>query len=96
MNIFLFDHTSDDPCKKSLIFLCVPLMCGVCMILNFRMRSAFRKQRNQIGELNARIEDSLLGHKVVKAFTNEEVENEKFEKDTQLQTKSERIPISSG
>lgn len=49
-------------------------MCGVCMILNFRMRSAFRKQRNQIGELNARIEDSLLGHKVVKAFTNEEVE----------------------
>ena len=64
-----------------MIFLCVPLMCGVCMILNFRMRSAFRKQRNQIGELNARIEDSLLGHKVVKAFTNEEVENEKFEKD---------------
>ena len=64
-----------------MIFLCVPLMCGVCMILNFRMRSAFRKQRNQIGELNARIEDSLLGHKVVKAFTNEEVENVKFEKD---------------
>ena len=64
-----------------MIFLCVLLMCGVCMILNFRMRSAFRKQRNQIGELNARIEDSLLGHKVVKAFTNEEVENVKFEKD---------------
>ena len=52
-----------------LIFVCVPLMVGVCMTLNFRMRGAFRKQRNQIGELNARIEDSLLGHKVVKAFT---------------------------
>ena len=64
-----------------LIFLCVPLMIGVCMTLNFRMRGAFRKQRNQIGELNARIEDSLLGHKVVKAFTNEEIENTKFEKD---------------
>lgn len=64
-----------------LIFLCVPLMIGVCMTLNFRMRGAFRKQRNQIGELNARIEDSLLGHKVVKAFTNEDIENHKFEND---------------
>lgn len=64
-----------------LIFLCVPLMIGVCMTLNFRMRGAFRKQRNQIGELNARIEDSLLGHKVVKAFTNEEIETSKFETD---------------
>lgn len=64
-----------------LIFACVPLMIGVCMTLNFRMRGAFRRQRNQIGELNARIEDSLLGHKVVKAFTNEEIENKKFEKD---------------
>ncbi len=65
----------------ALIFLCVPLMIGVCMTLNFRMRAAFRRQRNQIGELNARIEDSLLGHKVVKAFTNEEVEQGKFEQD---------------
>lgn len=64
-----------------IIFLFVPLMIGVCMVLNFRMRGAFRKQRNQIGELNARIEDSLLGHKVVKAFTNEEIEEQKFEKD---------------
>ncbi len=64
-----------------LIFLFVPIMCVVCMILNFRQRSAFRKQRNQIGELNARIEDSLLGQKVVKAFTNEGVEESKFEVD---------------
>ena len=64
-----------------LIFLCVPIMIAVCMPLNFKVRGIFRKQRNQIGELNARIEDSLLGHKVVKAFTNEEIENEKFEKD---------------
>ncbi|MBQ7776726.1 MAG: ABC transporter ATP-binding protein [Lachnospiraceae bacterium] len=64
-----------------IIFLCIPLMLAVCMPLNFFVRATFRKQRNQIGELNARIEDSLLGHKVVKAFTNEEIENEKFERD---------------
>ena len=56
-------------------------MIFVCMKLNFRMKSVFRIQRSHIGELNARIEDSLLGHKVVKAFANEEVERAKFEVD---------------
>lgn len=65
----------------AIIFLCIPLMAVVCTTFNLRMRSVFRRQRQQIGELNARIEDSLLGQKVVKAFTNEEVENKKFEKD---------------
>lgn len=64
-----------------IIFVFVPIMILVCMLLNFRMRKAFSKQRNQIGELNARIEDSLLGQKVVKAFTNEQIENQKFEQD---------------
>ena len=64
-----------------LVFVVVPVMALVCMLLNFRMRRAFGKQRHQIGELNARIEDSLLGQKVVKAFANEEIEKEKFETD---------------
>lgn len=64
-----------------IIFIFVPVMIMVTMSIRFKMRGAFSRQRNQIGELNARIEDSLLGQKVVKAFTNEEVENHKFEKD---------------
>ena len=64
-----------------IIFVIVPVMAVVCMRLNFRMRAVFRSQRHHIGELNARIEDSLLGQKVVKAFTNEEMENRKFEAD---------------
>lgn len=64
-----------------IIFIIVPIMIVVCTSLNFKMKAVFSKQRNQIGELNARIEDSLLGQKVVKAFTNEEAENRKFEKD---------------
>ena len=64
-----------------IVFLCVPLMIAVCIPLNLRVRRVFRSQRGQIGELNARIEDSLLGHKVVKAFTNEDIENDKFERD---------------
>lgn len=64
-----------------IIFIFVPIMVFTCTTLNRRMKKAFSKQRNQIGELNARIEDSLLGQKVVKAFTNEEMEQQKFEKD---------------
>lgn len=64
-----------------IIFAVVPVMAVTCIIINLRMREAFRKQRVQIGELNARIEDSLLGQKVVKAFANEEKEKEKFEED---------------
>lgn len=64
-----------------IIFLIIPIMVLICKRLNRKMRETFRRQRVMIGELNARIEDSLLGQKVVKAFTNEEVEQEKFEKD---------------
>ena len=62
-----------------LIFLLVPFMMICCTKVNHRMRAVFKRQRHQIGELNARIEDSLLGQQVVKAFTNEDLENEKFE-----------------
>lgn len=64
-----------------LIFVVVPVMLLVCIKLNQQMKKVFRQQRGQVGELNARIEDSLLGHKVVKAFANEGVEKEKFEQD---------------
>ncbi len=63
-----------------MIFAFVPIMTVVCAKINRKMRKAFKKQRYQIGELNAEIEDSLLGQRVVKAFTNEEIEKEKFEK----------------
>ena len=64
-----------------IIFLIIPIMFAVCRRLNAKMRSTFRTQRKLIGELNARIEDSLLGQKVVKAFANEDIEREKFEVD---------------
>lgn len=66
-----------------IIFAIVPVMVITCTAINLKLRAAFRQQRVQIGELNARIEDSLLGQKVVKTFTNEEKEQEKFEEDNQ-------------
>ena len=43
------------------------------------MKRTFREQRQITGELNARIEDSLLGQSVVKAFANEDLEQKKFD-----------------
>lgn len=64
-----------------IIFCIIPFMIGICGRINMKLRALFRQQRVQIGELNARIEDSLLGQKVVKAFANENIENRKFEED---------------
>ena len=64
-----------------IIFAIIPLMLIVCGLLSSKMKETFRKNRVLTGELNARIEDSLLGQGVVKAFANEELEEAKFEKD---------------
>lgn len=63
-----------------LIFVLVPVMIISCTWFNLKVKEAFRKQRNQIGELNAQIEDTLLGNRVVRAFANEPVEIAKFGK----------------
>jgi ATP-binding cassette subfamily B protein len=64
-----------------IIFLLIPVMAVSCTYFNLQVRKAFKHQRNHIGELNARIEDSLLGNRVVRAFANEKIEIEKFNRD---------------
>lgn len=62
-----------------IMFASVPLMVIVSAYYNRKMRSAFKKSRVQIGEINSQVEDSILGIRVVKSFANEEIEKEKFE-----------------
>ena len=66
-----------------IIFVLIPVMAISCTYFNLQVRKAFKQQRNHIGELNARIEDSLLGNKVVRAFANEKMEIDKFNHDNQ-------------
>ncbi len=61
-----------------LIFLVLPIMLVSVGLFRKGMKDAFKAQRVQVGELNADLEDSLLGIRVVKSFANEEVEKEKF------------------
>lgn len=61
-----------------LIFAIVPLMIVCSSYFNTGMRRTFRQNRAQVGEINAQVEDSLLGVRVVKSFTGETREIEKF------------------
>ncbi len=61
-----------------IIFASLPLIFVFVKFFNTRMRWAFKKQRDQIGEINSQVEDSLLGIRVVKSFANEDMEKEKF------------------
>lgn len=67
----------------AIVFVLIPVMAVSCTYFNLQVRKAFKRQRNHIGELNARIEDSLLGNKVVRAFANEALELKKFSHDNQ-------------
>ena len=59
-------------------FAVLPFMFAFALILNKKMRRAFRANRVKIADINAQIEDNLSGIRVVKSFANEDIENEKF------------------
>ncbi len=67
------------PLLTLIVFAVLPFMFIFVKFFNSRMRKVFKEQRHQIGEINAQVEDSLLGIRVVKSFANEEIEKEKFE-----------------
>jgi ATP-binding cassette subfamily B protein len=46
---------------------------------NLKMRSVFAKNREKIAMVNAQTQDSLSGIRVVKSFSNESIEREKFD-----------------
>lgn len=87
-----------DPLLTILVFALLPLMLLASMKFNGKMRDAFKRSRNQIGELNAQVEDSLLGMRVVKSFANEDVEEEKFRKGNEgfLEIKREAYRYMAG
>lgn len=61
-----------------MVFAFIPLMVCFAYYYNRKMRQAFRKNREKIAAINAGIEDSISGVRVVKSFANEDLEIEKF------------------
>ncbi|MFZ5351526.1 MAG: ABC transporter ATP-binding protein [Bacillota bacterium] len=61
------------------LFSFIPLMIAFAYFYNKKMRAVFRKNRQKIAEVNAQLEDSIAGIRVVKSFSNEYIEQEKFD-----------------
>lgn len=66
-----------------IIFAMLPLMVFFSTKFARPMQRSFKDQRHQLGEINAQVEDSLSGIRVVKSFANEDVEKAKFERGNQ-------------
>lgn len=63
-----------------ILFVFTVLMVFFAIKYNKRMKSTFTRNREKIANVNAQIQDSLSGIRVVKSFANEKVEGKKFHK----------------
>lgn len=63
-------------------FVAIPLIFFGTVYFRRKMRSAFKERRVIAGDVNAQTETTLLGIRVVKSFGNEELEKEKFNKES--------------
>ena len=59
-------------------FFPMPFMIWFLATYNIKMKKAFVLNRERISEINATMEDSLSGIRVVKSFANEDMEIKKF------------------
>ncbi|WP_034438501.1 ABC transporter ATP-binding protein [Clostridium ihumii] len=64
-----------------IIFAFIPLIAWFAMAKRVKMSKSFDNVRVKIAEVNGRLENSISGIRVAKAFTNEEYEMEKFDED---------------
>lgn len=62
-----------------IVFSVVPFLIWFTLSFNRRMRRSFQDLRVTLGEINSNLEDSISGIRVVKSFTNEEYEKERFD-----------------
>ncbi|WEG17277.1 ABC transporter ATP-binding protein [Alkalihalophilus pseudofirmus] len=63
-----------------LSFLVIPLLMCLAIHFNKKMTHTFRKMFSDVADINARVEDSIGGIRVVQAFANEKHEQEQFAK----------------
>lgn len=71
-------------------FVPIPFMIIYATLYNQKMKSAFGRNRARIADINASMEDSLSGIRVVKSFAGEEHEVKKFKYDNKRFLTSKR------
>ena len=75
MVILLNIHTGLALCAAASL----PFMHVFAYVYNGKLKRAFKRNRDRIADINAQLEDSLSGVRVVKSFGNEDAEMGKFQ-----------------
>ena len=79
-----------NPLLSLLIFLFLPPMLIFALHFNRKMYHAMSRSKQRIAEVNAQVEDSLSGIRVVQSFANEDLEQSKFDESNRLFVESRR------
>ncbi len=61
-----------------ILLVFMPIMAAYAFYFNKRMNTALRRSHERMADVNAQVEDTLAGIRVVKSFSNEALENRKF------------------
>ncbi|MDD3831792.1 MAG: ABC transporter ATP-binding protein [Clostridia bacterium] len=69
-------------------FVLIPIMAWLVVNFNNKWDNNYQENRVNMANINAQVEDTLAGIRVVKSFANEELEQSKFEKGNQAFVKS--------
>ena len=67
-----------NPVLTVVAFVMVPILMSLVTYSNIKMNKAWKEMYTKIADVNGRVEDSVSGIRVVKSFTNEEFEMERF------------------
>jgi ATP-binding cassette subfamily B multidrug efflux pump len=66
-----------------LVLIPVPILAIGMRWFNTRVRSVYRRVRNRLGDINAKLQDNLAGIRVIQAFGQEAHELERFTAESQ-------------
>jgi ATP-binding cassette, subfamily B, bacterial len=72
------------------VFLFLPIIGFLSLYFNKKENEALRRNKERIADINAQLEDTLSGIRVVKSFANEQVEIQKFNRENLLFLESRR------
>lgn len=78
-----------NPQLTLVVFLFLPMLAFFTLYFNRRLNETYRQNKERVADVNAQVEDTLAGIRVVKSFVNEELERKKFshENDRFLQSR---------
>jgi len=72
-----------NPHLTVIVFLFIPIMAVYAFYFHRKMIVATGRSRERIADINSQVEDTLSGIRVVKSFTNEDVEKQKFTRENE-------------